>query len=155
MAEEKIWNGCPSQVLNLQAFLICLLVDICVIVLSFLFTFWLLLLLLLPLGYAFWCWLDLRCQRYELTTERIHISKGIFTLVRQELELYRVKDTTLVQPFFLRLFSLGNIHLVTSDRSDPEFTITAIKDPTALLDNIRKYVEIRRDQKRVKEVDME
>src|SRR5687768_10093481 len=40
---------------------------------------------------------------YEITSQRIRLQRGIFTKRTDELELYRVKDTTLVEPFLLRM----------------------------------------------------
>ena len=48
--------------------------------------------------------------RYEITSERIKITSGIFSKQTSALELYRVKDYTLEAPFFYRLFHLGNIN---------------------------------------------
>ena len=72
-----------------------------------------------------------------------------------ELELYRVKDYRLENPFFLRMFSLGNIVLETSDRSSPVVRINAIQNAEELREKIRNCVETRRDQKGVREVDFE
>jgi len=155
MSEETIWSGSPSQLTNTGNFLIAAIGVVVVIVLSIMSSVWFLVLALVPLAFGGWKWMQVRCMRYELTTERIRATQGVFSLRREELELYRVKDSSMVQPFIQRLFSLGNIILMTSDRTDPEFVIPAVKDPDNLLDQIRKYVEIRRDQKRVSEVDFE
>jgi uncharacterized membrane protein YdbT with pleckstrin-like domain len=112
-------------------------------------------LILIPAGFALWKWLVVHSQQIVLTTERIRTSDGVFSKRREELELYRVKDMALTQPFLMRMVSLGNLVLMTSDRTDPEFVIHAVTNPQALLDQIRKYVEARRDQKRVREVDFD
>ncbi len=44
-------------------------------------------------------------------------------MYENELELYRVKDIVLNEPFLLRLVGLSNIVLVTSDRSTPVFVV--------------------------------
>ena len=72
-----------------------------------------------------------------------------------ELEIYRIKDSRVQQPLFLRIFGLGTVQLETSDRSNPEVRLHAIRDPRGLREQIRKYVEIQRDRKRVREVDFE
>lgn len=155
MSEDTIWTGSPSQFTNTGNFLIAAVGLLAVVVVAIMITMVLAVLVLVPLGFAFWKWMQVRCMKYELTSERIRSTQGVFSLRREELELYRVKDSSMIQPFIQRLFSLGSIVLMTSDRTDPEFVIPAIKDPNGLLDEIRKYVEIRRDQKRVREVDFE
>jgi hypothetical protein len=72
-----------------------------------------------------------------------------------ELELYRVRDYKFEQPFFLRLFGLGNVLLTTADRTNPSVTLRAIRDGEALREQIRNAVEACRVAKRVRELDIE
>lgn len=137
--EQHVWSGTPSQVVNLRSF-----------VLYGLF-FW----LVVPLFIIFYRWLDIKCTKYELTSQRFKTRSGILNRKLDELELYRVKDYKLDNPFFLRLFSLGNIILETSDRSHPVVIIRAIPHAEQLREHIRKCVEVRRDQKGVRELDLE
>ncbi len=140
MSEEKeIWSGSPSQVLNMRTFLIC----------------GVLIWTIVPLFILVWKWLELKSVKYELTSQRLKTSYGVLNKQIDELELYRIKDYRLEQPFFLRLFSLGNIILDTSDKSHPMVTIRAISHPHELKDNIRHYVEECRKRKGVHEIDFE
>ena len=138
-SEKLLWTGHPSHVVNLPIYIVCGI------------TFF----LVVPLLYGVWRWVELRCRRYELTNQRLRIIHGVFNRDEDELELYRVKDIILSQPFILRLFSLGNLTLHTSDRTTPELTIPALTDPSAFRDLLREQVERRRDEKRVREIDFE
>jgi hypothetical protein len=71
------------------------------------------------------------------------------------MELYRVKDTTLHEPFLLRLVRRANIEVVSSDKSTPDMTIPAVKDAEALRQKIRMNVEQMRIVRRVRELDFE
>ena len=137
--EELVWSGSPSQVLNLPVFVICAL--LC----------W----LVVPVFYAVWKWLVLRNTRYELTTERLKIRQGVLNKQLDELELYRVRDYKIDQPFLLRIFSLGNITLRTADTSQPLVVLRAIRDGENVYEQIRKYVEACRIKKRVLPLDLE
>ena len=137
--ERTVWNGNPSQVVNLPAFILLGLF------------FW----LVIPLFVILWKWLVIKYTKYELTTERLRLRQGVLNKITDDLELYRVRDYKLEQPFFLRLFSLGNVVLKTSDRSHPEVTIKAIKDGEIMRELLRKYVEENRVKKKVREVDFE
>ncbi len=138
ITEEKVvWSGSPSQVLNVGVFIICLLMCF----------------LVFPLFYALWRYLVIRCTRYVITNERIKITTGVFSTKTEYLELYRVNDITFEQPFFLRVFSLGNLRLITSDVSTPELTLWAIPASEELLGEIRKCIETQRDKKRARVVD--
>jgi len=138
-AEESLWVGRPSQVTNMGAYILCTL--FC----------W----LVVPIFIGLWKWIQLRNLKYELTTERLRTTQGVFSKRTDDLELYRVKDTTYLQPFFLRMFKLGNIELETSDKSSPFVVLHGIRNASEVREQLRRHVERRRDQKRVREVDFE
>ncbi len=158
--ESSMWSGQSSQILNLTSYLACTVL--------FILIFWLrvnlipeslqnysLLLFVIPVGIAFWKWISLRTTRYELSTERLTLYSGVFNKTTEVLELYRVKDYRVEQPFFLRLFGLGNLKLVTSDKSSPTVELPAIFQPQELRELARAQVEKCRDRKRVREIDFE
>ena len=137
--EAPLWNGTPSQVINLPIFVIWGLL------------FW----LVIPIFIILWKWLVVKCTKYELTTQRLITRHGVFSKKMDELELYRVRDYKLDQPIFLRLFGLDNITLQTSDKSTPVVVIRAIPNGEQLREQIRNAVEDCRVKKRVREVDFE
>jgi uncharacterized membrane protein YdbT with pleckstrin-like domain len=139
MAEEAIvWRGSPSQVINIPAFV-----------------FWgLLFWLVVPVFIILWRWLVVKMTKYELTTQRLRTRYGVINKKMDELELYRVRDYRLDQPFYLRIFSLGNIILQTSDLTNPTVTIRAIPDCEQVREHIRTYVEACRVRKGVRELDV-
>ena len=162
--EEVIWQESPSQVTNLRAFALHALAVAVILVAVYgakalnmgdAVVFIVACLLAIPLFFAGKKWLEVRCKKYTLTTERLRITTGIFSRRVDELELYRVKDTTYVQPFFLRMLKLGHIVLVTSDRTTPTVLIEAVANARERREQIRQCVEMRRDKKRVREVDFE
>lgn len=137
--ERTVWLGTPSQVINLGSFILLGLF------------FW----LVIPLFVILWKWLVVKNMKYELTTERLRLRHGVFNKKLDELELYRVRDYKLDQPFFLRIFSLANIILQTSDRSHPTVIIQAIPDAENLREQLRTHVEACRTRKGVRELDVE
>ena len=151
--EETLWQGKPSQLINFNAYLLSGIVALLIIVLSIYLWGWLFYLIVFPCGYALHKWLVVNFCNYELTSERIRVTTGIFTKNFEEVELYRIRDYSIVQPFFLRLFSLGNVILKTSDKTMPDLTISAIKDFMEVKDTIRERVELLRKEKDIKEID--
>ena len=140
MAEEKeLWRGTPSHLVNLPWYVLWLLL------------FW----LVIPLFILLWQWLVIRTTVYELTSERLKLRRGVLNKHLDEVELYRVRDYKLEQPFFLRLFGLGNIVMQTSDRSHPSVRLRAIRDGEQLYERIRAAVEESRARKGVRELDVE
>jgi membrane protein YdbS with pleckstrin-like domain len=135
--EEVVWQGRPSQIINLPAFLLCTLLCILVV----------------PIFVALWKWLVVRCTNYELTSERLRMGSGVLSRVHDELELYRVKDSRYEQPFLLRIFGLGNVVLSTSDRTHPTIELRAVRDGRDVREKLRAQVEKLRARKGVREVD--
>ena len=99
-------------------------------------------------------WWITRTTVYELTTQRLKITRGILNRRLDELELFRVKDYVMDQPLFLRLVGLGNLTLVTSDASTPRIVLRAIADVQAVRETLRTAVQSERDRKRVRELDV-
>ena len=109
----------------------------------------------MPIFIALSRYLQTKNKIYELTTERLKITEGIFSKVTDTLELYRVKDLETRQPFLYRMFAVENVQMNTSDTSSPFIFIEAIPCTVGLADKIRNQVEIIRQQKGVREIDVE
>ncbi len=139
MAEEIVWRGTSSQWKNWGLFVLCAL--LC----------W----LIVPIFIALARYLQTKCKIYELTTERLKITEGVFSKVTDTLELYRVKDIETRQPFLYRMFGVENVQMNTSDTSSPFIFLEAIPCSVGLADRIRNQVEIIRQQKGVREIDIE
>ena len=159
MSEEtSLWKGSPSQWLNLGKNTVAIILSLGIVI-GALFAGPLmpvvLIALLFPLVWAFWNYLKVRCQRFELTTERLKITEGVLNQHLDEIELYRVKDVLMTRPWWMRITGLASLNLETSDRSLPQLVIPAIKDGVSLREELRKQVEIQRDRKRVRETDFE
>ena len=166
MAEETVWRGSPSQYTNAGRYLISIVFALVVLV-GFLvatkatspdlrrFSPFILILLLAPIFMALMRYLQTKSRVYELTSERLKTTEGIFSRVTETLELYRVKDIETRQPFLHRMVGLENIQLNTSDASTPVVVIEAVPSNASLADKVRNAVEAVRTQKRVREIDIE
>lgn len=140
MSEEKtVWTATPSQVLNLGTFALCILF------------IW----LVVPVFIMLWKWLTLKNTQYELTTERLIFRTGVLNKKTRQIELYRIRDYEFEQPFFLRLFSLGNLLLNSSDVTEPVIVLHAIANGEDLRNQIRNLVEQCRVKKGVRSLDVE
>ena len=137
--EEIVWRGTSSQWKNFGVYFLCGL--FC----------W----LLVPIFFALVYYFRTKCKVFELTTQRFKITSGVFTKVTETLELYRVKDIETRQPFFSRLVGIENVQMTTSDASSPIVLIDAIPSSVGFADKLRHQVELIRQQKRVREIDIE
>ncbi len=152
--ENSLWKGSPSQWLNIGPFTAALVVGAGILV-GGLFFAPLFAGLLLPLAYALWNYLVVRAQVYELTSERLRITRGVINQQVDEIELYRVKDSQLHRLWWMRLTGVATVALETSDRTLPNLRIPAIRDGMEMRELLRKQVEAQRDKKRVREMDFD
>lgn len=153
MTEIQSWTGRPSQWTNGPLFLGCfLLAATCAFVALGVDKFRIIALALaaIPILRAAAAYLDIRCCSYTLTDQRFRYSFGILSRRFHEVELYRIKDVVLDQPFFLRLLGLSNITVVGFDMVKPIVQIRAIRDGENVRETFRTLVEARRDAKSVR-----
>lgn len=156
MAPEEtiLWKGSSSQLTHIRAYLLWLLVALIIIVAGTVFLFPPLYSALLIPGIGMWVrWQLTRSTSYELTSQRLRMTTGLFSKKLDELELYRVKDSTLEQPFLLRLIGAGNVKVLSSDATMPEVTLVAVGRAYEVREKLRKAVEEERDRKRVRDVE--
>jgi uncharacterized membrane protein YdbT with pleckstrin-like domain len=130
--ETVIWKGTSSQLKNFWWFVSCILI--------------------IPIPWAIWAWLKVKCRVYTLTTERLLTEDGVFNKSQDTLELYRVRDLQVNEPFWPRLFGLQNIQLLATDLTTEHVLLDYMPKSVGLPDHFRKQVEECRQRKRVREV---
>lgn len=130
--ETDVWEGRPSQLGNIPLFIICLVLS------------W----LIIPLLVMVWVWLDTRLTHYKLTTERLVTTTGVLNRMTNQMELYRVRDYQIEEPFWMRLFGLANIYVISTDRTNMDLEIKAIAGSSNLVALVREQVETLRHSKR-------
>ena len=129
--EEKIWIGRPSQLVNLFTYLL---------------LFWTIIFPLIA-------YLKTRFTIYELTKTRLRLKTGIFSQQIEDTELYRVRDYSIDKPFWFRIFGLGHIKILTSDKSNPEINLYAVSKIENTAELIRQNVEVARKKSGTREID--
>ena len=152
--ENSLWKGSSSQWLNLGPFTAALLAAAGILIGSLAFPP-AVIALALPAGYLIWRYLVVRTQVFELTSERLRITRGVINQKVDEIELYRVKDSQMVRSWWMRLTGLASIVMETSDRTLPSLVIPAIHGGEQVRELLRKHVELQRDRKRVREMDFD
>lgn len=136
--EAPVWSGHPSHWRNFGVYALCLLASLTLV------------LAVVAIPYAIWRWLVTRNEIYELTTERLRMRRGVFNKELDELELYRVRDSRVEQPFWQRLFGLGTITIVSGDATTPVTVIPAIRDAEQVREHLRNCVEAQRGRHHVR-----
>lgn len=150
MEPEKTIHQCsPSQIVNLSPFVFAGLAIAGIIVL-FIVTDTPLVLaaIVLPLFYIWWKWLLVKSTKLTITDQRLIVTQGVFHKSTNETELYRVRDTSIEEPFFYRMFGVGNIIIYTTDEAEGQLHFNAYSKPHWIKDQIRNNAEICRQKKR-------
>lgn len=152
--EQIVWKGKSSQLLNFRHYTLALVIIGACIWAALHFDNNLLLLgCLAALIYAVCYFVILNSASYTLTNQRIIRRWGVLNRTTFEIELYRVKDVHLFEPLLLRIFGLGNISLISSQRSTQLFELKAVSGAAELREQLRHLVEKRRNEKGVGEYD--
>jgi hypothetical protein len=76
--------------------------------------------------------------RYELTSQRLRVISGLLGRSVEEVELVRVRDTTVRQHVGERTLNVGDVTIVSNDPSNPEYTLNNITDPADVRELIRR-----------------
>jgi uncharacterized membrane protein YdbT with pleckstrin-like domain len=155
--ETVLWKGSPSQWTNFGSYLFCLLLAAGIVAAYFLTPqapVLILAALVIPVVFAFARWWKIRSQSYEITTERIRVSTGLLSRRTTELEMYRVRDYTVVEPFWLRLIGRGNLIIETSDRTTPQTVLRAVPAVNSLKDQVRIHTERMRQLRGVRDLEI-
>lgn len=94
--------------------------------------------------------LPLSFTRYSLSPNRLFLSVGLLSVKDDELLLYRVRDISVRRGLFQRIFGVGTITIMSSDRSHPELILKNIKNPMKVKENIHAQVEAQKTQRRLR-----
>jgi|SRR5690554_1600777 len=156
-----VWEGRPSIVLAIGKLNKLLLAIIVMFIVgwntNWTYPAWLIAASLGLGAYSVVTWLakvvTILCIRYTITYERLLYRRGVFNQVTDELEFFRVRDFQVQKPFNLRILGLGNVVLVTSDRTHPVVTLFAIPETEKLHSTIRDLVRRCWQSRGVYEVD--
>ena len=94
--------------------------------------------------------LPLSFTRYSLSEDRLFISEGFLSIKDDEILLYRVRDIDTRRSLWQRLFGVGTVIVVSSDKTMPNLVLKNIKDPVFVKELIHKQVEETKIKRRVR-----
>lgn len=94
--------------------------------------------------------LPLSFTRYSLTEDRLFLSVGFLNIKDEEVLLYRVRDINTSRSFWQRLFGVGTVTVISSDKSMPNFELKNVKDPITVKELIHDQVESMKIRRRVR-----
>ena len=94
--------------------------------------------------------MPLSFTRYALSEDRLFMSQGFLNLKDEEVLLYRVRDVTTSRSLWQRMFGVGTVTVLSSDKTQPTLVLKNVKDPMAFNELLHKQVELMKDKRRAR-----
>ena len=98
--------------------------------------------------------LPLSFTRYCLSEDRLFCETGLFNLKSDEVLLYRVRDLQLNISLGQRIFGVGTVCVISSDKSIPHLDLKNIKQPRQVKELIHQNVEAAKDKRRMRTTEL-
>jgi uncharacterized membrane protein YdbT with pleckstrin-like domain len=142
--EKPIWEGYPSQWLNLRTYAYCVVIVAFIVAVLF-FTAelrWLFALFLLyPVGRALFAWYELHSKSYKLTALRILHREGVFNRITSETKLSEIREVVLIESWYKRIVGLGDIRLNLKRFSESHVMLSGIRNADKIKELINTAVK--------------
>ena len=94
--------------------------------------------------------LPISFTRYKLSEDRLFLSVGFLNIKDDEVLLYRVRDIDTSRTLWQRIFGVGTITVMSSDKTMPTLVLKNVKDPVFVKELLHKQVEEMKIKRRVR-----
>lgn len=94
--------------------------------------------------------MPLSFTRYSLSEDRLFLSVGFLNIKDDEVLLYRIRDITTSRSLWQRLFGVGTVTVMSSDKTMPVMNLKNIKNPVAVKELLHRQVEEMKIRRRVR-----
>ena len=94
--------------------------------------------------------MPLSFTRYALSEDRLFLSVGLLSIKDDEVLLYRVRDISSSRSLWQRLFGVGTVTVVSSDKTMPVLVLKNIKRPMVVKELIHNQVEEMKIRRRMR-----
>ena len=85
--------------------------------------------------------MPLSFTRYALSEDRLFLETGFFSIKDEEVVLYRIRDISMKRTLWQRIFGVGTVTVVSSDKSSPKIELKNVKKPRDVKEMLHKFVE--------------
>ena len=94
--------------------------------------------------------MPLSFTRYAMSDDRLFLSVGFLSVRDDEILLYRIRDITTSRNLWQRLFGVGSVTVVSSDKTNPTLVLKNIKHPLQVKELLHQQVEEMKITRRVR-----
>ena len=98
--------------------------------------------------------MPLSFTRYRLSEDRLFCETGFLNVKSDEVLLYRVRDLRLTMSLGQRIFGVGTVCVVSSDKSMPHLDLKNVKGPRTVKELIHQNVEAAKDKRRMRATEL-
>lgn len=78
---------------------------------------------------------------YYITDDRLFVETGLFTTRVESILLYRIRDISLERNLLQKLFGVGSVKTVSSDKTTPDLVLKNIKNAAQVSELLHENVE--------------
>lgn len=97
-----------------------------------------------------WLGMPITFTRYALSEDRLFVSEGFLNIKDDEILLYRIRDIDTQRNLWQRIFGVGTVTVVSSDKTMPTLVLKNVKDPVFVKELLHKQVEEMKIKRRVR-----
>ena len=148
--EETVYfEGSPLMRGELGTFLLCIVGGAVLMAAPFIYNalqdpappWWVYLICILA-GLAVWAipWVVTRSVRYRVTNYRIDYERGVLTRQVDTIELWHVDDVSFKQGLIDRVLGVGDITVLSDDKTTPRLTLDGVPNPRPLFDQLKQRI---------------
>lgn len=98
--------------------------------------------------------LPISFTKYSLSDDRLFCETGLLHLKEEEVLLYRIRDITLTRSLGQRIFGVGSICVVSSDKTSPHLDIKNVKRAREVKEQIFASVEAAKEKRRMRATEL-
>ena len=126
--EREVWLGHPAIV----------------------YSAWQWILVVVTIGIAYLVlWIKSRAITFRITTQRVQVERGLFSTIKDNLELFTIEHFDVHKPLGMRLAGYCLLHLRSADDHATSLMLYGIPDLEALADEMRENSLRERTRRRV------
>ena len=92
--------------------------------------------------------------KYGLSEDRLFCETGLLTQRTEEILLYRVRDISMSKTLWQRIFGVGTVTIISSDKTKPNLELKNIKNPGEVKERIFHMVEAAKEKRRMRTTEL-
>lgn len=93
--------------------------------------------------------LPISFTRYAISEDRLFLSVGFLNVRDEEVLLYRIRDINTTRTLGQRIFGVGTVTVISSDKSMPTLVMKNVKKPLDVKELLHRQVEEMKIRRRV------